>query len=269
MHNCISKRGTFSSTASTSWEQGPFSLVEKMLHFWILINFQLLPFPSPDNLHLIASLSAASPPLNIAEPCSLWFLRGFAMWLYWSVMLPEQNSRLGQPVTSHRQSPSQTSHNKQLSVATLCLWSEAEAEIRSVSFFLSSLLPFLSFSSWHLLISLFPLLLSRCIKWGDYSSSIGLHLKVQSVKRAFLSFHLLSLPSPHLLYSPLSFPFILSIPFTPFKMVPRTFECEIEQAIPLIYLNSSTPPRLSPSVHLSQPIVYLAIRLIMLSHLCN
>lgn len=66
------------------------------------------------------------------------------MGLCCSVIPPEQNSRPCQTMTSHRQRPSQTSHNKQLSVATLCLWSE-EAEMRSVSSFLSSLLPFSPF----------------------------------------------------------------------------------------------------------------------------
>lgn len=176
----------------------------------------------------------------------------FAIWLCWSVMPPEQNSRPGQPMTSHRQRPSQTSHNKQLSIATLCLWSE-EAEMRSVSLFLSSLLPFLSFSLRHLLISLFPLPLSRCIKWGDYSSSIGPYLKVQSVKRAFLSFPLIFYPFHRPIFFTLPFPFPLSfsIPFTPFNMFSRALECEIERAIPLIYLNSSTPRCLSRSVHLS------------------
>lgn len=193
-------------------------MVEKILHFLVLTNFCFF-------LHQTTYISSSAllrpqhlwilPEKKTSWACSLWFLRGFAMWLCWNVIPPEQNSRPGQPMTSHKQRPSQTSHNKQLSVATLCLWCE-EAEMSSVSLFLSSSLPFLSFSLWHLLISLFPLLLSRCIKWGDYSGSVGLHLKVQSVKRAFLSFPLLSLPSPHLLYSPFSFPFILFHPLYSF-----------------------------------------------------
>lgn len=83
----------------------------------------------------------ASQVLFIKWSHVLWCLQGFVMWLCWSVILHEQNSRPGQTMTSHRQRPSQTSHNKQLSVATLRLWSE-EAEMRSVFAILSSLLPF-------------------------------------------------------------------------------------------------------------------------------
>lgn len=172
-------------------------------------------------------------------------------------------------MTSHRQKPSQTSHNKQLSVATLCLWSRRRDEI-------CLLFPLFSFapSSFPYDFSYlsFPSRWAGVLNEATTPAALGCTSKC-CLKRAFLSFPLIFYP----FHRPISFtlafpsPLSLSTPFTSFNVFPRTLKCETERAMPLLYLNSSTPPCLSPSVHLSpsQPIVYLAIRLIMLSHLCN
>lgn len=109
------------------------------------------------------------------------------------------------------------------------------------------------FSLQHLLACLSPLLLSRCIKWGDYSGSVGLHLKVQSVKRAFLCLPLIfyPFPLPHLLY-PTFFLSLYPSPSALLLLMRSLAFLNLKQGIePLICLNLSTPLCLSPSAHLA------------------
>lgn len=143
------------------------------------------------------------------ELLRLWYLWGFGMLLCWSVIMPQQNRRPGQTMTSHRQKPSQRSHNKQLSVATLCLWSRSRDEI-------CLLFPLFGFALFS-----FPYDFSLCLffpsRWagvlneGTTPAALGCTLN-SCLKRAFLSY-LLSPPSPHLLYSILSFSYIPLHPF--------------------------------------------------------
>lgn len=206
-------------------------------------------------------------PENVCRACSLW--RAWHVLL--RVILPEQNSRPNELMTSKKtgtlpNKPQQTAFCNHSVPLIWRSWDEINLLFPLFSFAL------FYFPVQHLLICLFPLLLSRCIKWGALFLWHWAAPKSAVCEESFSlpASHLLSFASPHLLYST----FFLSLYPSPSPLLLLTRSLALlnmKQRAQTSHLSEfiNTSPSISFCASLFQPIVCLAIRLIMLSHLCN